>query len=84
MCPHTTSDGDLINLVSLYNVNTTQDTDCLQSVEAREQTSSWRSAMLAVLFGQYFSFRTFAIVPLFQAYAVGILRWKSKPRAGSA
>jgi hypothetical protein len=65
-------------LIAHY-VNTTQDTDCLQSVEAREQTGSWRSAMLAVLFGQCFFFSTFAIVPLFQAYTVGILRWKNKP-----
>jgi hypothetical protein len=57
-------------------INTQIDTDCLQSAEAQEQTSSWRGAMLAVLVGQCFFFSIFALVPLYQARAVGILRWK--------
>ena len=59
-------------------VNTSIDTDCLQSVEAREQTSAWRGAMIAVLAGQCLCFTVFALVPLYQARAVGILRWKRK------
>ena len=58
--------------------NTTRDTDCLQSVEAREQTSTWRTAMIAVLAGQCFCFSLFALVPLLQAHAVGILRFKRR------
>ena len=59
-------------------VNTSIDTDCLQSVQAREQTQTWRSAMTAVLVGQCFCFTIFALVPLYQAHAVGILRFKRK------
>ena len=59
-------------------MNSNIDTDCLQSVEAREQTGSWRSAMIAVLAGQCICFSIFALVPLYQAYAVGILRFKHK------
>jgi hypothetical protein len=59
-------------------INTSIDTDCLQSVEAREQTSSWRGAMIAVLAGQCFFYSVFALVPLYQAYTVGILRFKRR------
>ena len=59
-------------------INTSIDTDCLQSVEAREQTTAWRGAMIAVLAGQCFCFTIFALVPLYQARAVGILRWKRR------
>jgi hypothetical protein len=59
-------------------INTSIDTDCLQSVEAREQTSSWRGAMIAVLAGQCLCFTMFALVPLCQAREVGILRFKHR------
>jgi hypothetical protein len=62
-------------LIAHY-INTANDTDCLQPLEAREQTSSWRGAMVAVLAGQCFFFTVFALVPLYQARAVGILRFK--------
>ena len=55
-------------------INTIKDTDCLQSAEAREQSDTWRNAMIVVLTGQCFSFTLFALVPIYQAYQVGILR----------
>ena len=55
-------------------INTSKDTDCLQSAEAREQSDTWRNAMIVVLAGQCFSFTLFALVPIYQAYQVGILR----------
>ena len=58
-------------------VNTSQDTDCLQSPEAREQSDTWRNAMIVVLTGQCLSFTLFALVPIYQAFQVGILPWKS-------
>ena len=58
-------------------INTSQDTDCLQSEEAREQSDDWRNAMIVVLAGQCFSFTLFAVVPIYQAFQVGILPWKS-------
>ena len=64
-------------LIAHY-INTNADTDCLQSVEAREQDTRWRSALLAVIVGQFFFFSIFALVPLCQAYAVGILRFKHR------
>jgi hypothetical protein len=60
-----------------YFINTSTDTDCLQSQEAREQSDDWRNAMIVVLAGQCFSFTVFAIVPIYQAFQVGILPWKS-------
>jgi hypothetical protein len=64
------------HLLIAHFINTSTDTDCLQSVEAREQTGAWRGAMIAVLAGQCICFSVFALVPLYQARAVGILRWK--------
>ena len=58
-------------------INTSADTDCLQSEEAREQSDDWRNAMIVVLAGQCFSFTLFAFVPIYQAFQVGILPWKS-------
>ena len=58
-------------------INTSKDTDCLQSVEAQEQSDTWRNAMIVVLAGQVFSFTLFAVVPVYQAFQVGILPWKS-------
>jgi hypothetical protein len=58
-------------------INTSQDTDCLQSPEAREQSDTWRNAMIVVLTGQCLSFTLFALVPIYQAFQVGILPWKS-------
>jgi hypothetical protein len=63
-------------LLIAHFINTSSDTDCLQSVEAREQTTAWRGAMIAVLAGQCVCFSVFALVPLYQARAVGILRFK--------
>jgi hypothetical protein len=60
-----------------YFLNTSKDTDCLQSAEAREQSNDWRNAMILVLFGQFVSFTSFAFVPVYQALQVGILPWKS-------
>jgi hypothetical protein len=59
-------------------INTSIDTDCLQSASARADTGSWRTAMIAVLAGQCFFFSIFALIPLYQAYAVGILRFRRK------
>ena len=64
-------------LIAQY-INSNIDTDCLQSAEAREQTGSWRSALIAVLASQCVCFSIFALVPLYQAYAVGILRFKHR------
>lgn len=58
-------------------INTSTDTDCLQSKQAREQSDTWRNAMIAVLAGQCVSFTAFAFVPIYQAFQVGILPWKS-------
>jgi hypothetical protein len=58
-------------------INTSKDTDCLQSAEAQEQSDTWRNAMIVVLSGQVFSFTLFAVVPVYQAFQVGILPWKS-------
>ena len=58
-------------------INTSNDTDCLQSEDAREQSDDWRNAMIVVLAGQCFSFTLFAIVPIYQAFQVGILPWRS-------
>jgi hypothetical protein len=58
-------------------INTSKDTDCLQSAEAQEQSDTWRNAMIVVLSGQVFSFTLFAVVPVYQAFHVGILPWKS-------
>jgi hypothetical protein len=60
-----------------YFINTSSDTDCLQSEEAREQNDDWSNAMIVVLAGQCFSFTVFVLVPIFQAFQVGILSWKS-------
>ena len=59
-------------------INTTADTNCLQSAQAREEANPWRNAMIAVLAGQCFCFTIFALIPLYQAYAVGILRFRRK------
>jgi len=64
-------------LIAHY-ISTTADTNCLQSAAAREQTGSWRSAMIAVLAGQCLCYTIFALIPLYQAHAVGILRFKRK------
>jgi hypothetical protein len=64
------------HLLVAHYINTTNDTNCLQSLQAREQASTWRGAMIAVLAGQCFFFTLFALVPLYQARAVGILRFK--------
>jgi hypothetical protein len=58
-------------------INTSTDTDCLQTEAAREESNTWRSAMIVVLVGQCFSFSLFALVPVYQAFQVGILPWKS-------
>jgi hypothetical protein len=63
-------------------INTSQDTDCLQSPEAREQSNTWRSAMIVVLTGQCLSFTLFALVPIYQAVQVGILPWTSDKKNG--
>ena len=60
-----------------YFMNTSTDTECLQSKEAQEQSDTWRNAMIAVLAGQCLSFSAFAFVPVYQALQVGILPWKS-------
>jgi hypothetical protein len=62
-------------------VNTSADTDCLQSPAAREESNAWRNAMIVVLVGQCVSFTLFAIVPVYQAFQVGILPWKSNKYA---
>jgi hypothetical protein len=58
-------------------IHTSSDTDCLQSAEAREQSDTWRNAMVVVLAGQCISFTLFGIVPVYQAYQLGILPWKT-------
>jgi hypothetical protein len=65
------------HLLIAHFINTSQDTDCLQSAEAREQSDTWRTAMIVVLAGQCISFTLFALVPIYQAFQVGILPWKS-------
>ena len=58
-------------------INTSTDTDCLQTDAAREESGTWRNAMIVVLAGQCLSFSSFAFVPIYQAFQVGILPWKS-------
>lgn len=65
------------HLLISHFINTSKDTDCLQSEEARAQSNDWRNAMIVVLAGQCFSFTIFALVPVYQALQVGILPWKS-------
>jgi hypothetical protein len=57
-------------------IHTSGDTDCLQTAAAREQSDTWRNAMIVVLAGQCISFTLFGIVPVYQAYELGILPWK--------
>lgn len=59
-----------------YFLNTSNDTKCLQSVEEQKQNDDWRNAMIFVLFGQFISFTSFAFIPIYQAWQVGILPWK--------
>jgi hypothetical protein len=58
-------------------ISTSTDTDCLQTEAARDESNQWRTAMVVVLTGQCVSFSLFALVPIYQAFQVGILPWKS-------